>query len=112
MRRQLVDEDRDRKRGQKSSKSRSGYNERRVESYRKEKSKITMQDLSEGLKRRLLPGVKDGMSALDSLEVLNTFNAITITITTRGIGFGVAMIFKCSNLIMFQKQETFMKCIE
>lgn len=58
--------------------------------YRKQQSKITEADLAEELKKRLFPGIK---SAQERLDTINTIKAITLTITTRAIGFGAAHFF-------------------
>lgn len=72
---------------------RRGYQERRVEGYRHKQSKITEGDLAEELKKKLFPGVKDGQSASERLEAVNTMKAITMCVTTRGIGFSTLHVF-------------------
>lgn len=54
---------------------------------------IFEHDLAEELKKKLFPGVKTGQNALERLEALNTFKAITLTVTTRAMGFASNQIF-------------------
>lgn len=84
---------RGRGRGGRSSRGMRSYQEHRVQTYRKQQSKITEDNLSEELKKKLFPGVKDGQTASERLEAVNTFKAITLTVTTRAIGFGTMHIF-------------------
>lgn len=65
-----------------------------MEDYRSTQSLITLNDLSEDLKKKLFPGVKDGQSAMERLEAVQTFKPITLCITTRGLGFGIVNIFR------------------
>lgn len=73
---------------------RQSYNNQRIEDHRATQSLITLNDLSEDLKKKLFPGVKDGHSAMERLEAVQTFKAITLCITTRGLGFGIMSIFR------------------
>ncbi|XP_046628200.1 uncharacterized protein LOC124309028 [Neodiprion virginianus] len=51
--------------------------------------------LSEELKKKFYPGVTDNMSAMDRLEAYNTSKVITLTVTTRAVGFSTMHIFAC-----------------
>ncbi|EFA08434.1 hypothetical protein TcasGA2_TC006081 [Tribolium castaneum] len=73
--------------------SRRGYNEKRMTEIRKTKSQITENDLCEELRKKLFPGTKEE-SAQDRLESYSTLKAITITVTTRAIGFGAMYAFR------------------
>lgn len=72
---------------------RKNYNDSRVVEQRRQTSLITENDLAEELKNKLFPGVKTGQNALERLEALNTFKAITLTVTTRAMGFRTNQIF-------------------
>lgn len=82
------------KRGRPSA-GRKAYQDRRMDTHRAVKSKITEDQLSEELKKKLFPGVKDGQTAADRLEAVNTLKAITLCVTTRSIGFGTLHMFSC-----------------
>ncbi|KAL1498389.1 hypothetical protein ABEB36_009196 [Hypothenemus hampei] len=72
---------------------RKSFQTTRLETFRETKSKITMDDLSEELRNKLLPGVKDGASAAERLEAANLSKAIVPAITTRSIGIGTVDTF-------------------
>lgn len=73
--------------------SRQNFQKNRVSEFRSTQNKITEADLAEDLRRKLFPGVKNGQSAMERLDAVNTLRAITLTVTTRAIGFGTASIF-------------------
>lgn len=66
----------------------------RSDTYRKNASQTTEDNLAFQLKNKLFPGVKDGQSASDRLEAYNTERAITLTVTTRAIGFSCYFNFQ------------------
>lgn len=66
----------------------------RSDVYRKNAGQATEDNLLFELKNKLFPGVKDGQNASDRLEAYNTERAITVTITTRRIGFSAYFIFQ------------------
>ncbi|CAH0562794.1 unnamed protein product [Brassicogethes aeneus] len=72
---------------------RQSYQNSREEKFRQQKSANTSFDLSESLRKKLLPDVKDSESAIDRHEAVATLKAITIFVTTRAIGFGTAHLF-------------------
>lgn len=74
--------------------SRRNYQTKRSDTYRKSASLITSADLSAELKNKLFPGVKDSQTASERLEAYNTERAITLTVTTRAIGFSCFSIFQ------------------
>lgn len=78
-----------------ASSSRGKYQKARFSTHRTEKNNETNAMLSDELKKKLYPGVKDDMSVMDRLEAYNTSKAITLTITTRAIGMGTLHIFAC-----------------
>ncbi|XP_046415809.1 uncharacterized protein LOC124177470 [Neodiprion fabricii] len=78
-----------------ASSSRGAYQKKRFSSHRTERNTETSNLLSDELRKKLYPGVKDEMSAMDRLEAYNTSKAITLTITTRAIGMGTLHIFSC-----------------
>ncbi|CAH1982559.1 unnamed protein product [Acanthoscelides obtectus] len=82
-------------RGNRRGRGRQQYQQRRNEDFRQNKSKITEHDLSMALKNKLFPGIKDGQTAAERVEAVNTLKAITICITTRTIGFGTTHLFAC-----------------
>ncbi|KAK4882267.1 hypothetical protein RN001_005586 [Aquatica leii] len=73
--------------------SRQNFQKNRVSEFRSTQNNITEADLAEDLRRKLFPGVKNGQSAMERLDEVNTLRAITLTVTTRAIGFGTASIF-------------------
>jgi hypothetical protein len=77
----------------KVSRGRTDYNKQRMETMRGERSMVTENDLSEDLRRKLFPGIKNGESAMERLEAVNTAKAITLCITTRSMGFGTVNVF-------------------
>ncbi|CAG9773471.1 unnamed protein product [Ceutorhynchus assimilis] len=60
---------------------------------REQRSKISMDDLNEELKKKLFPGIKNAQSAMYRLESLQTAKAVELAVTTRQIGFGVVHLF-------------------
>ena len=73
--------------------ARRTYNEGRMESLRVARNAETMNAVSQELRKKLYAGVKDGMNAIERLEVLNTMKCITINVTTRAIRFGTLHLF-------------------
>lgn len=49
------------------------------------------------MKKKLFPGIKNAEDAANRLESVQTFKAITLTITTRQIGFGTVNICMALN---------------
>lgn len=79
--------------GRRPTGGRRVYNTTRMEDYRAKQSLITEAQLSEELKKKLFPGVKNEQTASERLEAVNTMKAITLCVTTRAIGFGTVNVF-------------------
>lgn len=72
---------------QKSSRKQRSFN--RMEKFRKEKSTINDEAYQADLKKQLLVGTSSVDDALARLGETQQLKAITLSITTRGIGFGI-----------------------
>lgn len=68
------------------------YQGGRVEQHRRQIGREVQDELATQLKKSLAPGAGDAISILARLEAKQTLKAISITITTRSIGFSVTMM--------------------
>ena len=76
-----------------SSGARKTFQRGRMDNLRRDKGRQSEIELSKALQNKLYPGVKNEQSAADRLEVISTFKAIVLCITTRTIGFGTISTF-------------------
>lgn len=77
------------RRGRGQTKSRQGYQTNRVENKRRTEGEKTTTGIDAMIKSTLHPGAKSSDEVLAKIGEHHTLRAITLSITTRGIGFGL-----------------------